>query len=449
MKGFVRMTKLSNIGGRADYITDPKRQECVVAESEHMDWEPYQRYEQNNPKCGVKNNDGRELIIALPNEWAELGRYELENRVQHIAETAIGKDTDMQWAVHWNKDHTNLHVHVIFSERQKEKEPKYWDRDVYLTNDGKVARRKADRATFPDGEVMPPIHRKGDVKDGFTAKNPEYAKRSWLRDTKTALEQVLTLYGANIERQEPLHQYHEGKGRDSAEIRQKNELVKQNNAVILKLSEELPEFPIERLKQMALDCLKDSQVLHGEMLVEELEQYGYERNALTTFQKRPESILERFSGETVEMSQKRLEPKSGMILGAVKAMENSLHDYLTDLRALNQCKFYEWSKKKDLRQKVDAHVEDYGNSLAVLKAHGVNVDRYDLYRVSGDVALIDKLKEQVGIAPKDATRPPQRQNNGQMTMDTIHGKIEAFKEQSAPSRQQSRTKSRSDDRDDR
>jgi hypothetical protein len=33
MKGFARVTKLSNVGGRADYISNPDRQESIVAKS--------------------------------------------------------------------------------------------------------------------------------------------------------------------------------------------------------------------------------------------------------------------------------------------------------------------------------------------------------------------------------------------------------------------------------
>lgn len=146
MKGFARVTKLSNVGGRADYISNPDRQESIVAASEPVDWKPYHDYEMANQKTAARNNEGREVVIALPNKWAALSRDELTRRAEKLAVTAAGKSTDMQWAVHWNKAHTNLHIHVIFSERQREKEPGRWDRDIYLTDEGKVARRKADRA---------------------------------------------------------------------------------------------------------------------------------------------------------------------------------------------------------------------------------------------------------------------------------------------------------------
>lgn len=231
MKQFVRITKLSNIGGRADYITNEKKQECILAKSEEIDWKPYQEFERNNQKSSVKNNEGRELIIALPNSWADLPPKELHARASTIAQIAVGKTTDLQWAVHWNHDRTNLHIHVIFSERQREKSTSRWSRDVYLTEDGKVARKKADRAKNPDGTYKPPVHRKGDEKGGFTVKDRNYASKKWYADTKERLKQTFKeRWYVNIQEPEYLHQFHEGKGKDAPTIHAKNEVIKTINS---------------------------------------------------------------------------------------------------------------------------------------------------------------------------------------------------------------------------
>ena len=67
MNNFVRMSKLSNIVGRSDYISNPNRQENILAKSTSIDWKPYQEYERTHKKSSKANNEGRELIIALPN----------------------------------------------------------------------------------------------------------------------------------------------------------------------------------------------------------------------------------------------------------------------------------------------------------------------------------------------------------------------------------------------
>lgn len=262
MKGFARVTKLSNIGGRADYISNPDRQESIVAASASVDWKPYQEFEMANQKTEKRNNEGREVIVALPNEWAALSRDDLISKAEKIAVTAAGKDTDMQWAVHWNKAHTNLHIHVIFSERQKEKNPGRWDRDIYLTADGKVARRKADRAKNEDGSIRPPVHRKGEPKDGFTAKDPQYKKRSWVPSMKQQLRDQFAAMGVILEKPQPLHEYHEGKGKEAPIIRAKNEVIRANNAQYKAITAEHPEIPDKTLRKAARDATMAQEVLH-------------------------------------------------------------------------------------------------------------------------------------------------------------------------------------------
>lgn len=278
MKGFARVTKLSNVGGRADYISNPDRQESIVAASAQVDWKPYHDYEMAHQKTDRRNNEGREVVIALPNEWAALSRDELTRRVQQLAVTAAGKDTDMQWAVHWNKGRTNLHVHVIFSERQKEKEPGRWDRDIYLTDEGKVARRKADRAREPDGSFRPPVHRKGELKDGFTVKNPKYASRGWVPAMKQQLKDEFERMGVTIEKPQPLHEYHEGKGDEAPAIRAKNEAIRINNGMYAEWRRLYPQLKESSLKKLMVKAAKagrvliiheqpDGQLVHGTVTV--------------------------------------------------------------------------------------------------------------------------------------------------------------------------------------
>lgn len=263
MKLFARVTKLTNIAGRADYITNPDRQECIVAASPAIDWEPYQEFERANRRSAEPNNEGREVVIALPNEWDRLPKEELSEKVDQLAASAIGKRTDMQWAVHWNKDHTNLHAHIIFSERTREPNPGRWDRDVYLTDDGKVARKKADRARNEDGSFKPPVHRKGDLKGGFTAKDPFYGAKPWVAYMKANVLDTLQGMGVNIEASGPLHQYHEGKGAEAPVIHAKNQLIEANNEVILAAQQHgpVPADVIEKAKRAALQGLASRQIV--------------------------------------------------------------------------------------------------------------------------------------------------------------------------------------------
>ena len=183
MKTFVRMTKLHDIVGRSDYISNPDRQEKIVAAENYACWKDYQVFERKHQRSSEPNNEGRELIIALPNEWQQLSKSELSNRMNEIARLLL-LPPEYQWAVHWNKARTNLHAHLIFSERSRSVGSSgVWDRDIYLTQDGKVARRKADRAVDKNGKVKPPVHRKGDPKSAeFTPKDKVYKTKDQLRN---------------------------------------------------------------------------------------------------------------------------------------------------------------------------------------------------------------------------------------------------------------------------
>lgn len=230
MKNFARVTKLGNIGGRADYISDQKRQEKVVCASEAVDWKPYQAYERAHQKSDRANNEGREVVVQLPNEWAD--STDLQSKAAQLAKTAAGKDTDLQWAVHWNKRRTNLHLHVIFSERTYTGEITRYDRDIYHTLEGKVSRSKADRARDPEGNVLPPIHRKEEIANaGFSSKDTRYKHGDWVPKVKESLHAHLERLGAVLKPPHTsyeLHQYHQGKGSEAATITLKNRFIEAN-----------------------------------------------------------------------------------------------------------------------------------------------------------------------------------------------------------------------------
>jgi hypothetical protein len=53
--------------GRPDYISNPKWQENILAASPQVDWKPYRDFERAHRKTYAPNNEGREVMIALPN----------------------------------------------------------------------------------------------------------------------------------------------------------------------------------------------------------------------------------------------------------------------------------------------------------------------------------------------------------------------------------------------
>lgn len=76
MYTYVRATKLPDIVGRSAYITNKtgrhKAEDILYCGGAVEDWKPYQDYERAHQRSSEPNNEGRELIIALPNSWGSL-----------------------------------------------------------------------------------------------------------------------------------------------------------------------------------------------------------------------------------------------------------------------------------------------------------------------------------------------------------------------------------------
>lgn len=243
MYTYVRVTKLPDIVGRSAYITNAtgrhKAEDVLCCGGAVEDWKPYQTYERNHQRSSEPNNEGRELIVAIPNSWGSLiAKPLLKSRVDSLAQQLIGKSTDYQYAVHWNSSHTNLHAHIIFSEREKCPQTNakgsvsdFYDRDIYITQVGTIARRKADRAVDEQGNVKPPIHRKGEPKNQtFTAKDTKYKSKEWLQGVKKAVKRRFALEIEKKHVTNYLHTYHEGKSPRAAELaKQSNEIIRSLN----------------------------------------------------------------------------------------------------------------------------------------------------------------------------------------------------------------------------
>lgn len=198
-KTFARQTKLNNISGRSEYISDSKRQEQIVfysKENLHNSWEEYSEFEKQNQKSKDKNNEGREIIIALPHEL-EKDLPKLEKIIDEYSFKLLGKDRDFEYAVHWNEKKTNLHAHIIYSERQriKEREPKIYKRDMwYDTQTNKMAKANSEGAElrYNKGDIMK--DKEGNIRynsDKFTKKDIKFKNRNFNEEIKKELMNVL------------------------------------------------------------------------------------------------------------------------------------------------------------------------------------------------------------------------------------------------------------------
>ena len=203
---YSRIAKISNAEGRSEYITDEKRQEEIVLHKESMQysWAEHSSFEKGNQKSNVANNEALEVHIALPNELAEDNRR-LEQVCDDLAHEIVGENKDYEYAVHWNHNRTNLHVHILFSERenQMELEPRVYKKDIWQDKDThKLAKANSENAVL--------VHKKGEVQrdkagnikyqtDIFKVKDKKFTERWWLHHKNKIVKDTLNKYGYKLD----------------------------------------------------------------------------------------------------------------------------------------------------------------------------------------------------------------------------------------------------------
>lgn len=198
-----------------------------------------------------KTTHARELIISLPNEIALADDAEQKAFCSELSNVVVGGQPHA-WALHWNASRTNLHMHLIFSERKENKEriPQVYKRDVWLKEDGTLAKSKVERHTL--------AHKTGDVKrddegniiyqesdqSTFTKKDVRFKSKGFVIEVNNRIKDFLkqsdlvkqSVIGIEDRKPYEVRQTHIGKvhyaNEDLAnEINKKNELIKEWNAV--------------------------------------------------------------------------------------------------------------------------------------------------------------------------------------------------------------------------
>ncbi len=204
-----RVTKISNVVGRSNYITDKERQEEIVLHKENMkySWKEHSAFEKNHQKTNVVNNEALEVHIALPNILAK-DKEKLELVCDDLSNQIIGENKDYEYSVHWNHNRTNLHVHILFCERENQLylEPKTYKKDIWQDKDThKLTKANAENSIL--------VHKKGEVQrdkegnikyqtDIFRPKDKKFIERNWVHDKNKIIETVMKSYGYDLEYQD-------------------------------------------------------------------------------------------------------------------------------------------------------------------------------------------------------------------------------------------------------
>lgn len=146
----VKATSLGNVRGRIDYISNPERQENLMAVHSSADrkfWIDLSKHCQERanlhmPDPDKKAVEGREFMVALANELSEIDPDELAKKASDKLKELTG--TENVVAVHWNKAKNNFHIHFITSENEENqiKEGAVLRQNTYFDAEGKRSTKK-------------------------------------------------------------------------------------------------------------------------------------------------------------------------------------------------------------------------------------------------------------------------------------------------------------------
>lgn len=234
MKGlaFARMRKITNVTGAVNYINRSEefktKEEDLLAKYQTMDnsmWKALGEFNQSafSKAKGVAKKgtciEAREIFFHVPKSWADNPEYYVKMIAEDWKDTF---GTDCAVAMHWNTDRTCLHVHLIFSERERidSKDLETYSRNMYFDKDWK-------RTTKANAVH---VKKKGEVKNPnqlfSSAKKKEFKSYNWLE--KTVKDHYAELTGLERFKHDGIHLPEQKVSKHmnksiSAEIKQLNE----------------------------------------------------------------------------------------------------------------------------------------------------------------------------------------------------------------------------------
>ena len=199
---FIRQNKLSDVAGRIDYISNPKRQEYLYATYQTEGatpefWKNLARENQLDFKASGtagKCIEGREFIIALPESFVE---YKADDVVRLFTDSFHKRyGVECSAALHHNKRMTNYHIHLVFSERKMLEHPevKIATRNMFYDEQGKHRRTKKEildeQGNLRAGCSIIP---KGEVYEShiFTKKDEWFKSDAFTREVKEMFTEII------------------------------------------------------------------------------------------------------------------------------------------------------------------------------------------------------------------------------------------------------------------
>lgn len=212
-----KMSRLPNVVGRVDYISNPKRQEnllgfyqtpadpqffwnALAQESQELaaynkaQMKEHNRLEEERFAAGeikrknlLKTVEARELMICLPNDL--YGKMDDQKLAKTIAEDYKARyGIECAVGVHMNKARTNYHAHIILPERRllEQAEESIATRNTYYDANGKRSQKNA--CVDELGNLKPGCRlvKKGELlhQRRFSEKDPLFSSKAFTYSEK-------------------------------------------------------------------------------------------------------------------------------------------------------------------------------------------------------------------------------------------------------------------------
>ena len=382
-KAFARQTKLKNVVGRSQYISDNQRQEHIVLHSqENMihSWNEYADYERQNKKNKEENIQGREIIIALPNELDQ-DREKLKEIVDDYSFNLLGENRDFEYAVHWNKEKTNLHAHIIYSERERQKkEPKRYKRDYYYNyEEGKMSSKKDPNAVITKHKGDIKYDKEGEIEytDQFSKKDTQFKSIEYNEKIKEQLAEILNkhdfksrVFDNRIEL--PQAKLYKGASKDY------KDKVSQSNKARREYNKEIVNAVDEKLMPMTMAIIRKESIMK-QVKEENSKTKSISSRGIEIIKESVEEV-KAYVREKLERIKEVFKPKPTALELEIKSLEDKIDQKINNLTysiAENKAEIRnELEKATDVRDQRE-QLPSYKEAEKQVRQHESMIDRYE------------------------------------------------------------------------
>lgn len=448
---FIRQSKLSNVAGRIDYISNPKRQEYLYATYQTEGatpefWKNLARENQLDFKASGsagKCIEGREFIIALPESFVQ---YRADDVVRLFTETFHKRyDVECSAALHHNKAKTNYHIHLIFSERKMLEQPevKIATRNMFYDEQGKHRRTKKE-ILDEQGNIRAgcSIIPKGEIYEShiFTKKDEWFKNKAFTKEVKELFTDTINRYVK--EESEKLSVFQQdgvylatkkiGKNNPKAEEIKADNAARQewNWTVDVALVEGVPEEKILEVKRTEItDKIRQSIKDNGR-------QPGFFRVILT--------VAVKLLMEYIQKLRIPQKPKLEIDIQEFKQMENLKYRLDNQLKAIWQAEsvelsrlekelqnitgFFKGKEKREAQAKIDnckKRIVKMKNQLKqIVKESGYPTVKEFLKNYNKAYEIVAEYKEELRLWKLKTRKEQSKQEQRESVLERLHTKVQ-------------------------